>query len=661
MHLYIAEKPSLARAIAEHLGIQANEQGRIRCNNDCVVTYCFGHMYELVPPERYDAKWKSWNMGDLPIIVPAGGWLLEPRKTVGGQLSVIKYLLSNAHVVYNAGDPGREGQLLIDEVLEEMHWKGPTKRLLLNATDPASVAKQMARMENNDAYKPLLHAAKCRQRADWLIGMNLSRAVTLTLSQSQMVSIGRVQTPTLGLVVKRDLDIENFKSNPFYTISASVLCSDTYGVTSNVVLSHDPSPRIHDLALAESIKKSVANKKVVLRVKPDTVHENAPLPHDLGDFQKEAENAFGWGVAKSLEVLQNLYEAKLASYPRVECRYLPSEQASQAQSIAASVIGYLQLDPAQAKWTLANCAPKKRIYDTSKVGEHHGIVPTGLLPINSASPDMQKAFTLVVRRFLQQLLPDHVFLQTVISFEINDTLAGDSSPVARAFQTKGNQPGNIRESWKMLNPPATKEKSAKNGESVDLPAIADATSGQITKAAIVTGKTTAPKNYTEATLVADMKSAAKFVSSEKQKLVLKETKGIGTAATQAATVETLKSRGFITFEGKKLVSTTLGREVIKAVPPALYDVGLTATIEEILGQVAEGKYSPHEFMRRISVLNDTRTKEIVQRRAAGFRIVATAETPTEKTSKKRAAKTSNAPRTKTPKKPSGPKMAPPPF
>ena len=661
MHLYIAEKPSLARAIAEYLGILSNEQGHIRCKNDTVVTHCFGHMYELAPPERYNPKWKAWNMADLPIVVPAGGWLLEPRKSAGGQLAVIKYLLSKAHTVYHAGDPGREGQLLIDEVLEEMRWKGPTKRLLLNATDPASVAKQMARMQSNDENKALLYAAKCRQRADWLIGMILSRAVTLTLSQSQMVSIGRVQTPTLGLVVKRDLEIENFSSRPFYTINASVACRETNGNNAYVVLSHDPSPRIHEPVVADAIKKSIENKKVVLHVKPDTVHENAPLPHDLGDFQKEAENAFGWGVSKSLDVLQNLYEAKLASYPRVECRYLPTEQAAQAQSIAASVISYLQLEPTQAKWALANCAPKKRVYDSSKVGEHHGIIPTGLLPSSSASPDMQKAFMLVVRRFVQQLLPDHVFLQTVISFETNEAVTGDSAPVARTFQTKGNQPGNIRESWKVLSPPSPKAKSTKDEAPVDLPAIADATPGQITKAAIATGKTTPPKHYTEASLVADMKSAAKFVSGEKAKEVLKETKGIGTAATQAPTVETLKARGFITFEGKKLISTTLGREVIKAVPPALYDVGLTATVEETLGLVAEGKYSPHEFMRRISVLNETRMKEIVQRRADGFRIMATAATPTAKTTKKRAAKPGKTPGTRTPRKQSGPKIAPPPF
>lgn len=573
MRLFIAEKPSLAKAIASNFAAQMQKTGYIEVSGNDAVAWCYGHMLESLKPEEYDKKWLSWNLDTLPIHVD--DWRLKPRKDAEKQLKVLGELLKRATVVINAGDPDREGQLLVDEVLDYYGWKGKTLRLLLNATDRESVDKAIKSMRDNTEFKNLSAAALCRSKADWLVGMNLSRAATKTFGRDKVVSVGRVQTPTLSLVVRRDLEIENFKPQTFYTLVADV---KTTGGT--VKMEHAPKEdRIVDRKIATALATSLKGKTVALNVERKKSRELAPMPYMLATFQKDAEKALGLGAQEALDTLQKLYEAQVTSYPRTDHEGLPPEQAGNAIKIASAVInaGFVK----EAKGLIPLMQPSKRIYSLPKDAEHHGLVPTGKKPGSDLSPKLLKAYELVARRFVLGLLPNYEFEETTASF-VHEK---------RKFTCAGEVPINAAKSWRALEPKKTAPLLL-NGAPKE---------GSVLDVAVGTGKTTPPKPYTEATLIADMRSVAKFVTDPKLKSILKDTSGIGTAATQAGVIETLKKRGFIETTKKKLVSTGFGRDVIAKMPKAMTDPGVTAAWEDALGLIASGKYQPQDFMTRTAL------------------------------------------------------------
>lgn len=387
MKLIIAEKPSVARAIQDCLPATGY-----------AVTNCFGHLLELAQPHAYDPKWEKWDPATLPIKIV--NWKLVPKDGAKEQIKKIAALLKSATVVINAGDPDREGQLLVDEVLEHLGWRGPTQRLMLNATDPASVQKALAKIEDNAKYHPVRDAAACRQGADWLIGMNMSRAVTKMLSDGALVSIGRVQTPTLALIVRRQREIDAFRSETFYKLRATFKTDAGAAID----LMAEPQPRVLDIKIAQALAAAVKSKRTSLAVETAATVRRAPLPYDLSSFQKDAEAAFGWTAAQSLANLQASYEAKLTSYPRTDCRYLPSEQAGDALRIAKLVASAINPEPAAALMSLMS--PSSCIYDSKKVEEHHGVIPTGMLPGPTTPDSVRKAWQLVCLQFLRSLLPD---------------------------------------------------------------------------------------------------------------------------------------------------------------------------------------------------------------------------------------------------------------
>lgn len=572
MRLFIAEKPSLAKAIAANFAAQMQKNGYIEVSGNDAVAWCYGHMLESLKPEEYDKKWSTWSLDNLPIHVD--DWRLKPRKDAEKQLKVLGELLKKATVVINAGDPDREGQLLVDEVLNYYGWKGKTLRLLLNATDRESVDKAIKSMRSNTEFRNLSEAALCRSKADWLVGMNLTRAATKTFGKDKLVSVGRVQTPTLSLVVKRDLEIENFKPQTFYTLVAEV---KTTGGT--VKMEHAPKEdRIVDRKIATALADSLKGKTVALSVERKKSRELAPMPYMLATFQKDAEKLLGMGAQEALDTLQQLYEAQVTSYPRTDHEGLPPEQASNALKIASAVInaGFVK----EAKGLIPLMQPSKRIYSLPKDAEHHGLVPTGKKPGNLPAK-LMKAYELVCRRFVLGLLPDYEFEETTASF-VHEK---------RKFACSGEVPLNAAKSWRALEPKKTAPLLL-NGAPKE---------GKVLDVAVGTGKTTPPKPYTEATLIADMRSVAKFVTDPKLKAILKDTSGIGTAATQAGVIETLKKRGFIETSRKKLVSTGFGREVIAKMPKAMTDPGVTAAWEDALGLIASGKYQPQDFMTRTAL------------------------------------------------------------
>ena len=601
MKVIVAEKPSVAKAIRECLP----------AGSDYAVTNCFGHLLELAQPQEYDQKWAKWNVADLPIRVKT--WRLNPKPDAKVQIGKIADLLKSASVVVNAGDPDREGQLLVDEVLEHLGWKGPTQRLLLNATDPASVKKALAKIEDNTKYRPVRDAAACRSQADWLIGMNMSRAVTKVLSDGALVSIGRVQTPTLALIVRRQREIDAFKSETFFKLRATFVTEA--GVT--VDMGAEPHPRVVDPKIAQALANAVAGKDARLDVETASTVRRAPLPYDLASFQKDAESAFGWGAAQSLAALQASYEAKLTSYPRTDCRYLPAEQSGDALPIARKVAGAMspQLDAKH----LALMAPSSRIYDSKKVEEHHGLVPTGQLPTAATPANVRNAWTLVCMQFLRSLMPDSKVEESRVSAVV---AVGGRIIKTVEFSANFERILNDGASWEALQKSGARDDARKVKP---LPAgLNDGDQVTATRCEAVEAKTTPPKPYTEASLIADMRSVAKYVQDAKLKAVLKETSGIGTAATQAETIETLKRRDFIRMKGKVIVPTELGCQVIDTIPAEMTDVGVTAAWEDALGLIAKGKYDPAQFMVGIDAVVERWLTAVKSAGHAGRRITAQA-------------------------------------
>lgn len=586
MKVVIAEKPSLGRAIAEGLGMRFQASDGVLRSPDLAITWVFGHILELADAHEYDSKWKSWSAQTLPIKIEQWRYKVSEPK----QLRIIADLLRQADEVIHAGDPDREGQLLVDEVLHYLKWKGPTKRLLLNATDAASVRKAWQAIKPNSDFEPLYRAGLCRQRADWLVGINCTRAATLLASNNgSLIAVGRVMTPTLALVVQRDRSIEGFEQREFWKVAADLQTD----CGQRVRLVHDPAEHIFDKSIASAIARSVQGQTVSLQVKQEKKTERPPLPWHLGDYQRAMQKRFGLKLAQSLQILQGLYEKKLVSYPRTDCRYLPEEQKDQAVPIAKGLYG-LSLQDWQVRamrHNEARLAPKSWIYDNSKVAEHHGIIPTGMSPKGvDLSETERKCFDAIVEHFCKTLLPNYEYLQTTVSF---------TDDAARVFQASAQQPLNWDESWKCLIPKDEQEQAK-------LPPI-KGRSARVLGTELISGKTTPPAYYTEATLAQDMEAVAKYATDERIKARLKETSGIGTAATRSAIIEKLKRYGMIeefkkSEKGKAqafIRSTVFGRQVIDAMPKSIKDAALTATWEEALNMMAQRQYNDADFMSKI--------------------------------------------------------------
>jgi len=609
--LIIAEKPSVARAIQDCLPATGY-----------AVTNCFGHLLELAQPHAYDPKWEKWDPATLPIKVV--NWKLVPKDGAKEQIKKIAALLKSATVVINAGDPDREGQLLVDEVLEHLGWRGPTQRLMLNATDPASVKKALAKIEDNAKYHPVRDAAACRQGADWLIGMNMSRAVTKLLSDGALVSIGRVQTPTLAMIVRRQREIDAFRSETFYKLRATFRTDA--GAT--IDLMAEPQPRVLDEKIAQALATAVKSKRTSLAVETAAAVRRAPLPYDLSSFQKDAEAAFGWTAAQSLANLQASYEAKLTSYPRTDCRYLPSEQAGDALRIAKVVASAINPAPAPALIDLMR--PSSRIYDSKKVEEHHGVIPTGMVPGSTTSDVVRKAWQLVCLQFLRSLLPDSKVEESRVSAVVD---VGGRTIKSVEFSANYERLLNAGASWEALSRSGTREDGDAEKQVRTLPpGIDDGDAAMAIACEQVQAKTTPPKPYTEASLISDMRSVAKYVQDPKLKAVLKETSGIGTAATQAETIETLKRRSFIRVDKKAIRPTELGCQVIDSIPQEMTDPGVTAAWEDALGMIAKGKYAPALFMKGIDAVVERWLGMIRSSARDGRRITAEAQKPTSRSS-----------------------------
>lgn len=572
----IAEKPSMGRAIADVLKGDVTRARTHIVVGDVAVTWAFGHVYQLQNAQEYDESLSSWSMEQLPIF--PSPFKLKPSPDAAEQIKAVKDLLEQTNLVIHAGDPDREGQMIVDEMLNEMRFKGNVKRIMLNAADAASVKKALSSMEDNKKYKPLYDAALCRLHADWLIGINITRAVSVGLTNSgrTTVNIGRVVTPTLAMLVNRDNAIDNFVSRPFYKLEATLKTAS--GKT--VKLNCDPQDdlRLWDKLKADSLAKKLTGQKVKLSVVQKNASEAPEKLFNVLGFSQAMYKMAKVTPKKSAELLQKLYEAKLTTYPRTEHTKLPVELKPQAIPVSAHLIENSELFNFGKLSALM--APRDSNYNLPKEAEHHAIVPTTKPSRGSIPVGCEQAYFVIARRFLMSLLPDYKFKSTIVSFQ-------DESYV---FSKKGDVGLNLDKSWRAFEPVNASEV---------LPEVADGEIADVLSVDVVAAKTTPPERYSAVSLMSDMGAVAKYVEDPKLKAILKENSGIGTAATQPAIIEKLISTGFAVEEKGKLISTNFGKEVIQKIPAQLKNAGVTALWEDALSMIANKSYEPSVFMDKI--------------------------------------------------------------
>lgn len=600
MQLFIAEKPSLARAIAEFLpGPKRSGEGFIQCGNDIKVTWCIGHILELAPPEDYlpdslrNEKGKiSWDKMPLPVLPKE--WRHQPKKDTMSQLRVIQRLLKEATSVVNAGDPDREGQLLVDEVLEYSNNRKPVQRIWLAALDETSVKRALASLKDNKGYNNLKKAAESRQKADWLVGMNLTVAYSVAGGKNGyrgVLSVGRVQTPTLALIVKRDLEIENFKPKDYFVLRGQFAHPNgAFWATwkpKEGAASVDEEGRILDRRIVDAVAAKVHKKPAaVVHSETKDGKQPPPLTFSLSSLQVAASSKFGLSAQQVLDICQALYEKhKLTSYPRTDCEFLPESQLSDAKAIMGAIANNNPNLTGILKQ--ANPVLKSRAWNDSKITAHHAIIPTATKANPSSLNDMEaKVYEMICKQYLAQFYPDRTYKDVKVEVEC------EGERFAAGGQTTIN-PG-----WKVVfGAEADEPEDGKKNEepAQKLPAMKQGDSAPNAQVAVDAKKTQPPKPFTDGTLVKAMTNIHQYVQKPEIKRILKETAGIGTEATRAAIIETLIKRGFIVKKGKNLISTPTGRAFIRDLPAEMTDPGLTGLFEQSLSGIEEGKIDTAKF------------------------------------------------------------------
>ncbi|WP_108653086.1 DNA topoisomerase III [Dongshaea marina] len=592
MRLFIAEKPTLGKAIAEALEIKKRHKGYIECANGDTVTWCVGHLLEQAEPEDYDEAYKTWSLEDLPIVPTT--WKMLPKPETAEQLALVTELIQKADSLVHAGDPDREGELLINEVIEyagvDAEKVVAAERLLINDMNPKAIERALTEMVPNREHLPGSHAAQCRSRADWLQGMNLSRAFTVlakTQGHLETFSIGRVQTPTLQLVVKRDLDIKNFKPVTYFNVDGhfshgNIEFKGRWQVPESV----SSEQRCFEEEKARSMVEDCAEQEAVVKT-CQTKREKSkpPLPFTMRTLQEEMSAKQGFSAKQTLELAQALYEThKLTSYPRTDTPYLSSDQKAEAELILANLEG-LNGEALSELATQADLSLKSACWNDKKLKEaaHTAIIPTLRAPdLSALTPDEKVVYLAIASRYLAQFFPVAEDDQTTI-----ELLVG-----CHEFKTTGKV--EVAAGWR-----AVLGKSKEKGEAQELPVLGEGETIPCVGVSYKQKKTSPPKPFTEGTLLTAMCSIAKEVTNPAYKSILKETAGLGTEATRADIIEKLKTKGYLETSGKTLRSTDVGKKLILGLPDAVRDPALTAIWEQQLDVIEKGEYSPEKFMEKV--------------------------------------------------------------
>ena len=615
MIVCIAEKPSVARDIARIIGANSSRDGYME-GNGYQVTWTFGHLCTLKEPGDYTAAWKPWALTQLPMVPQRFGIKLIDDNGIKKQFAIIERLMQAADGIVNCGDAGQEGELIQRWVMQKAQAKCPVKRLWISSMTDEAIREGFANLKDQQDYQPLYLAGLSRAIGDWLLGMNATRLYTLKYGQNrQVLSIGRVQTPTLALIVNRQKEIENFKPEPYWVL-ATVYRDTTFTATKGKFTSKEEG---------EKAFATIEGKPfTVTKVEKKEGKEQPPQLYDLTSLQVDCNRKYGFSAEQTLNLIQALYERKLTTYPRVDTQYLsddiypkcPQTMNGLYQTKFNGVAPYAELiKPIGGK----PLKKSKRVFDTSKVTDHHAIIPTGVIP-SSLNPVEQKVYDLVARRFIAVFLPDCKFSTTTVLGEVK----GEEETVE--FKVTGKEildPG-----WRVVqgggdrSQETVDSRNAEDGSNLQTPdsPTTDSSAPERTLPTFVKGEsgehkptltekwTTPPPYYNEASLLRAMETAGKFVEDETLRAAMKEN-GIGRPSSRASIIETLFKRHYIKRDRKRLIATPTGIELIDLIREELLkSCELTGIWEKKLRDIEHQKYDAKQFIDELKV----QVTEIVQ-------------------------------------------------
>ena len=629
MKVCIAEKPSVAREIAEVLGATQRMNGYIE-GNGYQVTWTFGHLCTLKEPHEYAENWKRWSLGSLPMIPPRFGIKLIENPTYEQQFKVIESLMQNAEMVINCGDAGQEGELIQRWVMQKAGCKCPVYRLWISSLTEEAIREGFQKLKEQTEFNKLYEAGLSRAIGDWLLGMNATRLYTLRYGQNrQVLSIGRVQTPTLALIVNRQAEIDNFKPEPYWELK-TIYRNTTFSATKGKFTKKEEGE-----AFLEKVKEQ---DFTVTSITEKKGKEFAPRLFDLTSLQVECNKKFAFTADDTLKLIQSLYEKKVTTYPRVDTTFLSDDIYPKCPAILKGLRDYEVLTAPLAGTTL----PKsKKVFDNSKVTDHHAIIPTGVYAQNLTDME-RRVYDLIARRFIAVFYPDCKISTTTVMGEVDKI----------EFRVTGKQI--LEPGWRVVFAKDVKEPTEEKEEEDEnvLPAFVKGESGPHIPD-LNEKWTQPPRPYTEATLLRAMETAGKLVDNDELRDALKEN-GIGRPSTRAAIIETLFKRNYIRKERKNLIATPTGVELVQLIHEELLkSAELTGIWEKKLREIEKKTYDARQFLEELkqmvseivmSVLSDNTNRRITIQDA----VAAKAEEKEKKETKKRERK-SSAPKEKKPK------------
>ena len=594
MIVCIAEKPSVAREIARILGANASKDGYIE-GNGYQVTWTFGHLCTLKEPHDYTPQWKAWSLGALPMIPPRFGIKLIENDGIKKQFSVIEKLMQNADSIVNCGDAGQEGELIQRWVMQKAQAKCPVKRLWISSMTDEAIAEGFQNLRDQEEYQPLYLAGLSRAIGDWILGMNATRLYTLKYGQNrQVLSIGRVQTPTLALIVNRQKEIENFKPEAYYVLSTNY--RDTvFTATKGKFASKEEGQKF--------LEEITGKPFTVTDVQKKNGTEQPPHLYDLTSLQVDCNKKYSMSAEMTLNVIQGLYEKKLTTYPRVDTQFLSDDIYPKCATTLKGLRGYEALVAPLAGKPLKK---SKRVFDSSKVTDHHAIIPTGVPAVNLTDIE-RHVYDLIARRFIAAFYPDCKFATTTVLGKVEKV----------DFKVTGKTI--LDEGWRTVYGKEKQEGEGNdNTEERTLPVFVKGESGDHIPS-LAEKWTTPPKFYTEATLLRAMETAGKFVENEELRAALKEN-GIGRPSSRASIIETLFKRHYIKRERKNLIATPTGIELIDLIREELLkSCELTGIWEKKLRDIEHKKYDASQFVEELKaqiaeivrdVLSDTTNRRV---------------------------------------------------
>ncbi len=600
MRLIVAEKPSVARDIAGILGKSRKGKGSL-AGDGWTVTWALGHLAELAPPDAYGDEYKKWRLESLPILPEK--FKVRVNYKTRDQFAVVKNLMRDPSVteVVNACDAGREGELIFAYLYGLSGCKKPVRRLWISSLTQEAIRDGFNSLRDGRAMKPLEDAARSRGEADWIVGMNATRAYSVRFGRpGNVLSVGRVQTPTLRLLVDREREIEDFKPEKFWTVYARFARDDEgETVTYDGVWFKNKQNRLKEQEAAKKIAEKVCGGTgTVKKAEKKTASEKPPLLYDLTELQRNANARYGFTAERTLRAAQALYEErKLITYPRTSSRYLSKDMITTLNKRVEAAGALPELATfAERLLALDKLPISKRIVDDSKVTDHHAIIPTNKKSTRELSPDEAKVYDLVARRFLAVFFPDARFENTTVVTEVRE----------ETFLSKGRVV--LEAGWRALYPDGVGGRKEK--EPPVLPPIQVGQEWDVAKVAVKEGETKPPPRYSESALLGAMETAGKLVEDEELRQQMKDS-GLGTPATRAATIERLIKVGYVEREKKALVPTQKGRSLIGLLgDSSLSSPELTARWEERLAKMEKGAAGRDEFMADIGRFTTTLVEEV---------------------------------------------------